>query len=509
MYTWKTRSGTPKLPKRIPVGRHTYKNNTSNLRLNKGTVNIGAGAYGTVSAYFKANGKTVYAVKKADDLGNEIRIMRKIRSIIPTAVPTVYSNNKNTNLTTNFIKGGALDDWLKKPGVTDNDVRLVIIQVLKILQHIAQKNPSFRHNDLHCGNILIDDDANKKSVNATGVRALLTDFGLARDSDIPCLTFEGPTHDIGYAQVLRSEYGIYVGNDKMYDAAFFLESVKSRTKSPNIKRIIKNLMKGTKIINESRRLEPGAKFNYSYRYLISFFDPYDNVNINASRLFTIIPKSLSKAKKSLPNPRSRSVYTVRMFRNAERYLNIVKAWSPNKPKTPAKTRTPNKPKTPTALERFAAGKTITEMIRMPNIRNRFPNTTNATFLKTLGFIPRATKVNVKLPNAFKSPAKLKQAATLGASRFKNKTIKKSSPKAKVKRARAPSPFKPSPFNQKKFDTAKLNVLRPVNIENYFKSKGKTEADAKAKIENIVRSKRKEAWEKAQEMLKGQVKISRR
>jgi hypothetical protein len=465
-------------------------------------VNIGAGAYGTVSAYFKANGKTVYAVKKADDLGNEIRIMRKIRSIVPNAVPTVYSNNKNTNLTTNFIKGGALDDWLKGSKVTANDVRLVIIQVLKILQRIAQKNPSFRHNDLHCGNILIDDDASKKSVNATGVRALLTDFGLARDSDIPCLTFEGPTHDIGYAQFLRSDYGIYVGNDKMYDAAFFLQSVKSKTKSKIIKQEISKLFKGTKFL-DTLRLKPDAKFNYSYRYLINFFDPYDNVNINASRLFTIIPKSLSKSKTRIPKPKSRSVYTARMFKNAERFLNIVKARSPNKPKTPVK------PRTPTKLERFAAGKTIAEMIRMPNIRNRFPNTTNATFLKTLGFIPRATKVNVKLPNSFKSPAKLKQAATLGASRFKNKTIKKSSPKDKVKRARAPSPFKLSPFNQKKFDTAKLNVLRPVNIENYFKSKGKTEADAKAKIENIVRSKRKEAWEKAQEMLKGQVKISRR
>ena len=494
MYTWKTRSGTKTLPKRVPVGRHTYKNNTSNLRLSKGSVNIGSGAYGTVRAHFKTNGKVAYAVKNAANLGNEIRIMRKIQKIVPDAVPTVYSNNKNTKLTTNFVKGGSLDTWIKKSNVTDNDVRLIIIQVLKILQRIAQKNPSFRHNDLHCGNILIDDDANKKSVNATGVRALLTDFGLSRDSDIPCLTFEGPTHDIGYAQVLRSEYGIYVGNDKMYDAAFFLESVRAQTKSPNIKRIIKNLMKGTKIITESRRLAPGAKFNYSYRYLISFFNPYDNVNINASRLYQT--KVIPKPRKTLFSKRTTA--SVKMFRNAERFLNIVKAQTPVKPKTrsPMKPKTPVKARTPTALERFAAGKTIAEMIRMTNIRNRFPNTTNATFLKTLGFIPRASKINVKLPNAFKSPAKLKTAATLGKSRFKNKTIK---------RARAP----PSPLNQKKFNKANLNVLRPVNVENYFKSKGKSDANAKAKIENIVRSKRKEAWEKAQDMLKGQVNISRR
>jgi hypothetical protein len=475
-------------------------------------VNIGSGAYGTVRAHFKTNGKVAYAVKNAANLGNEIRIMRKIQKIVPDAVPTVYSNNKNTKLTTNFVKGGSLDTWIKKSNVTDNDVRLIIIQVLKILQRIAQKNPSFRHNDLHCGNILIDDDANKKSVNATGVRALLTDFGLSRDSEVPCTVFEGPLHDIGYAQVLRSEYGIYVGNDKMYDAAFFLQSVKSTTKSKIIKQEISKLFKGTKFL-DTLRLKPDAKFNYSYRYLINFFNPYDNVNINASSLFRIIPKSLSKSKKRIPKPKSRSVYTARMFKNAERFLNIVKARTPNKPKTPVKPKTPNKPRTPTKLERFAAGKTKTELVRMTNIRNLFPNTTNATFLKTLGFIPRATKVNVKLPNAFKSPAKLKQAATLGASRFKNKSIKKSSPKSQPKRARFPSPAKfnfiKSPFNPNKFNRTNLNVLRPVNVENYFKSKGKSDANAKAKIENIVRSKRKEAWEKAQDMLKGQVKISRR
>lgn len=463
MYVWKNAKGKSVTAPRVKVNRLTSKNNPSGLYLNKGTIQVGKGAHGTVNLYYNVGGRRKYALKQSNEnMSHEIQLMRKLKKIVPDAIPTVYSNAKNKNLRTNYIPGGSLDSWIEKNNkyLTDEDMSLIIIQVLKILQRIYNVDPTFRHNDLHMGNLLVDDDANKPAPNATGVRIMLTDFGFSRDSEFKNPVFEGIPSN--WSTTLMKEYGIYVGNDKMYDALTFLSSVLTRTKFTHVKRIIRRVLKGIKMVNGRLKMvngrpKYGQKINYSFRDLISLFTPAkQNVNINASGLF----------KQN--------------------------------------------------LKEFAKGKKISNLAAL-NLRSMFPNISDAQFLRNVGFIPKKPTKRVNLPKQFITPVRLRNKATLGVpvtrpstSRMKNVFVgKRQKTEAEKLLTNLFGSPNNSPFNQKKFNTANLTKIRPVNVENYVKSKGQPESKAKAIIEGLVRSKRKEAWEKAQEMLKGQVKISRR
>lgn len=528
MYVWKNRTGNPTLPLRVPVGRLTYKNNTTGMRLNTGTVQISKGVYGTVNAFYNATGSNAYARKQsintAADFGNEVRIMRKIHSIVPYAVPKITSSNTNKNVILQYIKGGDLTTWLNKTNILESDIYLIIIQVLTVLQKIAQKDPSFRHNDLHCGNILIDDDANTPPVNDTGVRIYLTDFGLARDSQIPCTTFEGPNRDEAFSETLKDDYGIYVGNHKMYDAVYFLSYLKTVTKSTTVKGVISSLLKRVKIDPQTRRPLPGFTFKHSYRTLISFFKGLvqkNNTPMNLSSLFKT-PRKIAIPKPRAP-PRKRilrGINSINFYsRPSGMKLNIKKwifnpvAYSPKKIPSPPKRKTPSPPNNVKALMKLRSITKTNSTLYSMNLRRMFPRITNKQFKDIIGIVPRKDRKTTPKLNSFATPVKLKSKAIIGTSRFKNKTIKRASPKKLPPRAKVPSPakfnFVESPFNSKKFNTSNLSTLRPVNIETYFQKKGKTQANAKSEIERIVISKRVEAWEKAQAMLKGQVKITRR
>lgn len=441
MYIWKNAKGKSVIAPRVKVNRLTSKNNSSGLYLNKGTIQVGKGAHGTVNLYYNVGGRRKYALKQSNEnMSHEIQLMRKLKKIVPDAIPTVYSNAKNKNLKTNYISGGSLDSWIEKNRkfMTDEDMALIIVQVIKILQRIYNVDPTFRHNDLHMGNLLVDDDANKPAPNATGLRIMLTDFGFSRDSQFKNPEFESPSN---WSKSLARDYGIYVGNDKMYDVGVFLSSVKTKTKFPKVNKLIRTVLKNVRMKNG--RPAYGQTINYSFRQLISLFQPDKTVtNINISKLF-----------------------------------------NPN-------------------LKNFVRGKKISNLAQL-NLRSMFPNVSNAQFLRNAGFIPKKPKV-INLPKQFITPVKLKNKAVLGVpmtrpstSRMKNVFVGKK------------EPVNNSPFNPRKFNNANLTKLKPVNVERYTRERGQNTRNAKTIIENIVRSKRKEAWEKAQEMLKGTVNISRR
>jgi len=120
-----------------------------------------------------------------------------------------FNKSNQAILLSEYFNGGDLHNWIKKvsPRLRENDLIDIIRQVLQTLIKIRDKYPSFRHNDLHTGNIFIDD---------TGVkpRAAIADYGLA------CLTpgLTNPTVNKGY--YLNS--GIGPTTDPRYDAHMFL-----------------------------------------------------------------------------------------------------------------------------------------------------------------------------------------------------------------------------------------------------------------------------------------------
>lgn len=455
MFTWTTKSGIPKIPKRVRASRLTFRNNTSNMNVSVGKVKIGSGQYGNVNMYYTNNRmKNRVAVKSQDEsMATEIALMKKIGRF--AAVPKVRSGPNSRKLYTEYIPGNSLFNFLNENEsfIRDEDVSLFAIQVIRQLQKIHSMDPSFRHNDLHTGNILVDDRANKGwNLNETGTKLFITDFGLARDSQYHNPIFEN-TKDVNYARSLKQDYGIYVGNHHMYDAAVFLISLKRSIKKsncPNTYARILFITKGLKLVND--RPAPGQELGYSFRDIIKIFGG-------------VVKNKFSPASPNIKN----------LF------------------KTPRM-----------SLENFARGKSLANLAKtnLNTYLKMLPNSMNHNkkieyIVKTLKFKPRQIKKTPQKLKSFHSPQKLKSHTNIAPSRLKTFNIKRASPKRKG-----------SPFNPRKFNNANYKVLRPVNIEKYFNSKGRL-SNAKSFIETLVRTKRSEAWEKAKKMLENEAQVTRR
>jgi serine/threonine protein kinase len=124
----------------------------------------------------------------------------------------VFNYKKQMVMYTDYAHGGTLKSWLRKMGdrITDKVMADLIRQVIGTLKKIHAKYPEFRHNDLHLGNILVDDTGKK-------VRFLLTDFGLSR------LTKRGSNPVINSGSYRSS--GISNSTSYKYDAHYFLNAL--------------------------------------------------------------------------------------------------------------------------------------------------------------------------------------------------------------------------------------------------------------------------------------------
>ena len=126
----------------------------------------------------------------------------------------VFDYKKQMVMYTEYAHGGTLKSWLRKMGdrVTDKVMADMIRQIISTLKKIHTKYPEFRHNDLHLGNILVDDTGKK-------VRYLLTDFGLSR------LTKRGSNPVINAGSYRSS--GITNATSYKYDLHYFLNALDS------------------------------------------------------------------------------------------------------------------------------------------------------------------------------------------------------------------------------------------------------------------------------------------
>jgi serine/threonine protein kinase len=132
--------------------------------------------------------------------------------------PSVFNYKKQMVMYTEYAHGGTLKSWIRKMGgrVTDKVMADMIRQVIGTLRTIHSKYPEFRHNDLHLGNILVDDTGKKP-------RFLLTDFGLSR------LTKRGSNPVINSGSYRNS--GISNTTSSKYDLHYFLNALDSEITS--------------------------------------------------------------------------------------------------------------------------------------------------------------------------------------------------------------------------------------------------------------------------------------
>jgi len=126
----------------------------------------------------------------------------------------IFNYSKQMIMYTEYAHGGTLKSWLRKMAdrVTDKVMADMIRQIISTLKKIHTKYPEFRHNDLHLGNILVDDTGKK-------VRYLLTDFGLSR------LTKRGSNPVINAGSYRSS--GITNATSYKYDLHYFLNALDS------------------------------------------------------------------------------------------------------------------------------------------------------------------------------------------------------------------------------------------------------------------------------------------
>jgi len=159
--------------------------------------------------------KTLYKIVK-----NHIPVPYKLvecKNFAPVSDFT-ERNLKMFNYTDQFVlyseyaHGGTLKEWIRKleNRLTDDDMARMVFQVLSTLRRIYSRYPEFRHNDLHLGNVLVDDTTDFP-------RLMITDFGLSR------LKSKGsnPIVDAGNFE----RVGISSRTSDKYDMHYFLNSL--------------------------------------------------------------------------------------------------------------------------------------------------------------------------------------------------------------------------------------------------------------------------------------------
>ena len=148
--------------------------------------------------------------------------------------PSVFNYKKQMVMYTEYAHGGTLKSWMRKMGsrITDKAMADMVRQVIGTLRTIHSKYPEFRHNDLHLGNVLVDDTGKK-------VRFLLTDFGLSR------LTKRGSNPVINSGSYRNS--GISNSTSYKYDAHYFLNALDSEITSglPQTRAFLDRMLPGT------------------------------------------------------------------------------------------------------------------------------------------------------------------------------------------------------------------------------------------------------------------------
>lgn len=213
--------------------------------IRRGMAKIGSGVQGVVYlASTDKEGKQKVVIKvSATDKGYsaakqqakvEYDIQKKLYAIVPRHVskpikfiqardfvpvtsfdkrqPRLFNYKNQMVMFSEYAHGGTLKDWMHKMGrrVDDSALRDIIRQVIGTLKTIHARLPEFRHNDLHLGNVFIDD---------TGVkpRAMIADFGLARTS----ATGSNPIVN----NAVHQNFGITSRTSSKYDAHYFFNSL--------------------------------------------------------------------------------------------------------------------------------------------------------------------------------------------------------------------------------------------------------------------------------------------
>lgn len=224
-------------------GQLLYKDT---LKISRGVSKLGEGAYGTVFYGCLENKcKTKVAIKfSKKSLKSEYQIGKKLAEL--GVAPRVYrygycAQKKMEFMYYEYASHGSLEDYLKKyrKSLTASDYKAIVYKVFELLRKIHKKYPSYKHYDLHPGNVLVNNERGK-------MRVLLTDFGLSEMRGIrsPLLKKDWRMEQAPDADVFIHYLGEALVSPPPTVAAFFKEFSESNYSPTNSSiRVIKDVMK--------------------------------------------------------------------------------------------------------------------------------------------------------------------------------------------------------------------------------------------------------------------------
>lgn len=276
---------------------------------------IGSGEYGKVyRACINDKCLNKIAVKNSsNNMSTEYLIAKKLEKM---GVPHVYGHDICANrqfLFSEFINGVTLKKFLEKKNVNPVELKSIITQVILLLKMIQEKYPSFRHHDLHLGNIMIlkKRTSSKKKIgnvefDDAKVEVKIMDFGLSTADWV-----NNPT--VKTKSMFKKDYGIFPKSHPAYDMHLFLTSLyTSKRIGPPAKRFIESLFKPEYLIGESKvvkefRLRSDVEHDlptYDKVLKHSYFSgPKNSVKTRVNKILSTTPKHkpLEKKKKSPVN----------------------------------------------------------------------------------------------------------------------------------------------------------------------------------------------------------------
>jgi len=202
-----------------------------------GTTKIGQGSFGDVyMGCIDKECKKKVAIKIVinEDISHEYKTGKRISLYGGIKTYSIQKCNNITFMYSEYANSGTLKSFLKnnRNNILPIHFRTIVTQILYNLYRIQKKYPSFRHNDLHADNVLINSTSPSRvklykvnnstlKVHDIGIQALISDYGLSTVNGI-----KNPEVDNDPKLFYKTKSGIFRGSHPMYDIQYFLNALR-------------------------------------------------------------------------------------------------------------------------------------------------------------------------------------------------------------------------------------------------------------------------------------------
>ena len=239
-----------------------------------GTKKIGQGSFGDVYMGCidkECKKKVAIKIVMNEDISHEYKTGKRISLYGGIKSYAIEKCNNITFMYSEYANSGTLKSFSKKnkDNILPIHFRTIVTQVLYNLYRIQKKYPTFRHNDLHADNILINSTNPSRvklfkvhnstlKVHDIGIQALISDYGLSTMNGI-----KNPEVDNDPKLFYKTKSGIFRESHPMYDVQYFLNALRQEIR-------ILGISNGIEVIQFIERLLPSEYLGVRTNKILDF-----------------------------------------------------------------------------------------------------------------------------------------------------------------------------------------------------------------------------------------------